>query len=791
MPGVPDREKSLRWMFLALGWLLFTCHSFISFTLLHADNLATALYPDDLRSQLLFLSAVALWFAVVIFHCFVTAWGLKRQRPWARRTGIIASAFLLLGLPWLTLVGALGLYLLLSQPRQKPAPRLPEDFWMPGRQSLFGIVASGIAFIAAMQCLSIFEKYAQVMGLPDLDFLKSNLGNALTFFALLPFGLFLHLLLHESGHALAAWSVGFRVKALNVGPLTVCRDNHGYHFSWEWQRLLSGGYVGAVPASEEGVWAKQIFVVAAGPLTSLAVALAATWAFFQLSGTSLAPFWLSFALISLLGYYTAAVNLLPAGYTDGTMLFHLILCTARGKELVARILSGQAHEDANERRTAGDHESTLTLRRAALNRLVEGGGHHPLELAIAHSELGLAELVAGSRRVAEASFRSSLEVLANNGGNPAVEADCWIGLHRVYCLQQRPAGAAEAYQAAWQALVHLREKPPAGIDRLSVQAGLAELHSSAGAFEPALAVIGNVLPSLSGSPKHRRLRGLLLRFRARCELQLGHPERGLATVEEAATLCRTVGRSARAEAPQEIGLLAEVLWNGGQTEPAIALLTECIGLFEQRGEPNPAARFRLLLAEVLWRDGRISDAEKALPEPANLGDKLRSLFLQERAPIHQKAGRLEESLADYREVLRLEEAGPDSVEIPIAIAQSNLAEVLLDAGNLDEAESLVHEAWRELSAVNHPDAAGASVTLALISWRKKRTTYAWLDQALHRIDEAPLVLHANKARFLESAAVRLEKDGLLEEADRFRLAAEPHWQSLGLSSKSSHSLAPA
>ena len=68
-------------------------------------------------------------------------------------------------------------------------------------------------------------------------------------------------------------------------------------------------------------------------------------------------------------------------------------------------------------------------------------------------------------------------------------------------------------------------------------------------------------------------------------LGLTPSERGLATVEEAATLCRTVGRSARAEAPQEIGLLAEVLWNGGQTEPAISLLTECIGLFQKRGEP--------------------------------------------------------------------------------------------------------------------------------------------------------------------------------------------------------------
>jgi hypothetical protein len=78
-------------MFLALGWLLFAWHNVISHTLLHAENLAASLYPDNLWRQKLFLNAATLAFALVMFLCFITAWGLKRLRSWARSTGVAAE----------------------------------------------------------------------------------------------------------------------------------------------------------------------------------------------------------------------------------------------------------------------------------------------------------------------------------------------------------------------------------------------------------------------------------------------------------------------------------------------------------------------------------------------------------------------------------------------------------------------------------------------------------------------------------------------------------------------------
>ena len=120
-------------------------------------------------------------------------------------------------------------------------------------------------------------------------------------------------------------------------------------------------------------------------------------------------------------------------------------------------------------------------------------------------------------------------------------------------------------------------------------------------------------------------------------------------------------------------------------------------------------------------------------------------------------GRTADALADYRELPRLAEmeAAPDELEV--AIAQSALARSLLDAGNLEEAERVAHQSLRTLSDTDHPEAFGTCTTLALISWRKEGTVKAWLDEGFRHFEEAPLILHANKARPFESTADRLER----------------------------------
>ena len=77
---------------------------------------------------------------------------------------------------------------------------------------MFLVIVGIIGFMATMQCLSIFEKHAQRMGLPDTA--QSSPAAVSAALVLLLSGLLLHAAVHECGHALAAWSVGFRVKAI-------------------------------------------------------------------------------------------------------------------------------------------------------------------------------------------------------------------------------------------------------------------------------------------------------------------------------------------------------------------------------------------------------------------------------------------------------------------------------------------------------------------------------------------------------------------------------------------------
>ena len=68
--------------------------------------------------------------------------------------------------------------------------------------------------------------------------------------------------------------------------------------------------------------------------------------------------------------------------------------------------------------------------------------------------------------------------------------------------------------------------------------------------------------------------------------------------------------------------------------------------------------------------------------------------------------------------------------------------------------------------------------VALIAARKGGPGNEWLSASLAGIAAAPLLRRATKARFLEDAACRLEKDGMSAEARPFRRAAEKHWEAL-------------
>jgi tetratricopeptide (TPR) repeat protein len=664
------------------------------------------------------------------------------------------------------------LYILLRRPPQFEKTRSDHQYWNPERQSPIVVVASVLGLAACLIVLSSFAGPAYRMGLP---FVRPR------FTVLLLIGLlWIHTAFHESGHALAAWAVGFRLRSLCVGPMMFRRGNAGWGLRFEWKGLIKGGgYVGSAPRSHEGVRVKEILVVAAGPIASAIAGFGFLLAFYLLPGTRLAPLAYTVALASALGFYEFVLNLIPAGYTDGQMLLHLILRTHRGDQLIAGMLASQEQGAADERCAAGDFENAVALRREALRRLKDSGEPDTIQLAGSHAMLGLAELPNEAYvNDAESNFRQGLIVLARTPGNASVEAACWVGLHRLAMIRQRPEEADHDYRSAMRAIEKMWQAALA--DDFTVYGHMAELHATAAAFEPALDAIER---AMDAQPRRsdRLTKGVLLRLRAQCELQLGHTVAGLGAAEEAAAIFRSDDSSGSgSRAPLELGLLGLSLWQAGHDEQAVSLLKESILLLRLRGAANAALRFRLQLAGVLREAGRVREAGCVLPEPGEVGIDFRKTFLKQRGQIRRRSGHMQEALADFRELMRLTAADAQASDVDIALAKSSLAEAHLDAGNIEIAASLAYEAREMLAGIHHPETAAVSVTLALISWRKEeRSAPAWLREAMRIYAQAPLLLPAVKARFFESTARKLEEARRTAEAVEWRTAADTCWRTLG------------
>jgi hypothetical protein len=88
-----------------------------------------------------------------------------------------------------------------------------------------------------------------------------------------------HVAVHEAGHALAGWIVGFRFQSLRIGWLSFVRDDRGWRASWgrpAVPELL--GFHSAVPVGTEALGARFAFHAAGGVAATWAAAFACRWA---------------------------------------------------------------------------------------------------------------------------------------------------------------------------------------------------------------------------------------------------------------------------------------------------------------------------------------------------------------------------------------------------------------------------------------------------------------------------------------------------------------------------------
>jgi hypothetical protein len=135
--------------------------------------------------------------------------------------------------------------------------------------------------------------------------------------------------IHEFGHAAAGAALGLKLRAFIVGPFQ-WRARDG---KWEFRVILSGflaigGATAVAPTDPYRPLWRDICMVAAGPVTSLAAGLLALWATLTVPGRPWQQDWLLLAVFSTLSLMTGAINLVPfrtkSFYSDGARIYQLL-----------------------------------------------------------------------------------------------------------------------------------------------------------------------------------------------------------------------------------------------------------------------------------------------------------------------------------------------------------------------------------------------------------------------------------------------------------------------------------
>ncbi|HEV2325534.1 MAG TPA: hypothetical protein VGS10_16400, partial [Terracidiphilus sp.] len=548
---------------------------------------------------------------------------------------------------------------------------------------------------------------------------------------------------------------------------------YGYHFHFNWRRILdSGGYVGSIPVSDKNVRVKQIAVVAAGPIASFLTGLVALAAFFWLVSIHWQGNWRWVAFNAAIGLYYSVVNLVPVGYCDGTMLLNLVLWTRHGRELLNRVAFERLREDAQTAHDQADFEKQASLHEDALQQARTDSDR--LMMAASYQGLGHALLAQDEWHKAEEAFRVCLQFQAEVAALPALAGNVWSGLHMACVKRHRVTEAEQAYTSA-VAVLEARKKDRANLP--VTRAILAQVYYHGDKFEEALNESKASQKLLPAKGDWNLLRAKLLIRQARCELRLGMVEDGLGTARRASDLLRSGQiRTARGNAAaEELGALADGLWESGWLTEAEEAMRHAIEGLESGGAKTTAARHRIKLAAVLRHTGRPKEAARALPFETGLSTALRRSLLAERARLHLESGRPSDALADSQELLSLWQAEGGDGAAEIAAAKSLLAQACLDAGGYEQARALSHKAREVLAARHHPEAAACLLTEALARWRTGWEMPACIAEVRQLVQSDALLTDAEKARFLESEARRALRHGCFGEAEALRgtVPAEP------------------
>ena len=257
-------------------------------------------------------------------------YAMTYTKPWTSWVATIASVLLIVaGFPWLTVPGIFVLFALAGPPKEQPQVHKKSGGSAPW-------------WISPISGALLIFGWGMMLSQGE------NLG--LTATALRPWilliwfcGSLANITVHELGHTLAAWAVGFRVRSICIGPLVMWHHpEKGRLFEWQWRRLfVQSGYVGSIPSSEDGVRWNLVFIVLCGPLISIITGLVFFSMLLAAPGRAWEQYWEVLGTLALIFVVDSLVNLIPAGELDGARLLQLVIWSEKGKSYLAALRSGK------------------------------------------------------------------------------------------------------------------------------------------------------------------------------------------------------------------------------------------------------------------------------------------------------------------------------------------------------------------------------------------------------------------------------------------------------------------
>lgn len=746
----------VRWILLIEGWILLLgpaalIQGLAGLALDPNSALAGDLHgldPDQIREGTKLLAKLMVVLMGIGILCHASAWGLKRNKTWAKWTAMAAGILQLPLFPIFTVAGGIVAWVAWKwQPSENTElGSHPDDRESALVKGLRTVITFGMLILACSQ----LYRFTSTLGLPLTDL--GDFGLAYLFA-----GQFVVTILHELGHLFAALTVGFRFQVINIGPVTISKDARGRRtFHFDIKRVFNhSGFLGAIPKTEENLRSNMMMIVLAGPFVSLNVGAILFLAMLSTPGTSMAPYGEIMGYASVIFALDFAANLIPIGHCDGSMLLGLACNNQRGKKIVSALISAMHGDRAEVAAGEGSIEEQIVARKKAVESVREhnGGSETTEQAAQSYIQLGLAELQGGDATQAEVHLRKALAIIeaTRTKVHPLLRGAAYNGLARTLHQQERYSESRAAGDQAIELYEGAKEAMPKMEDLLEIYLSIADLQLALRQYGDAIMTVEQALMSLPGGARNALITARLCRVHAAAMLGGKSAQAGDSVRRAANALQSSAMRTEdRVLAYTELGALACELWNTGSEEAGVQLARTVLSRLEAvHASVESLARARMVLADMLCRSGQVDEAEALLAlVPDTLTGESQKAFLGTRGTIQMRLKRMDDALATYTQLLKL-----GSNERDIAGVKATLALVYESMNNAEETELHAREACNILVPLEHSDASEALFVLARVMWTSgDENAEAYFEEGRRILSASEGTTAAQRARFLETAA---------------------------------------